>query len=189
MHKTDPHFTGDGVLPHDFALTYDQLEASVLVLGPGRRRWDAAWRHKLVRLSKLLVGQLWAVGIEEVYLDGSFVESKPRPNDIDGYFVCSADRFFEAQLPRLQQLDRCWTWDEDQLRFAADTAKPQLPMWHKYRTELYPHYAELSASGLKGPTGEDLTFPDAFRRRREDFHPKGLIRIIPDAGPTKRRAR
>jgi hypothetical protein len=135
-------------------------------------------RHKLVRQSRILVEHLWQVGVEEIDLDGSFVEDKPRPNDLDGYFVCSADRFFDVQLPQLQQLDACWTWDEEQLRFAADTAKPQLPMWHKYRVELYPHYTELAACGIKGPTGEDLTFPDAFRRRRADFSPKGLVRIV-----------
>jgi hypothetical protein len=166
------------VLPHDFALTFDQLEASILVLKSGRGPWDEEWRHRLVRMAKVLVTQLWQVGIEEIYLDGSFVERKPHPNDIDGYFVCEVDQFFDVQLPQLETLDNCWTWDEDRLRFAADTAKPQLPMWHKYRTELYPHYAELSASGIKGPTGEDLTFPDAFRRRRDDFQPKGLIRMI-----------
>lgn len=179
MTTAQPYFTAAGVLPHDFTLSYEQLEASILVMGPPRKRWDADTRHKLVRQSRVLVAQLWRVGIEEVYLDGSFVEAKPRPNDIDGYFVCSADQFFDVQLPQLQQFDSCWTWDEDKLRFAADTAKPQLPMWHKYRVELYPHYVELAACGIKGPTGEDLTFPDAFRRRRDDFRPKGLIRIIP----------
>jgi hypothetical protein len=33
--------------------------------------------------------QLWQVGIREVFADGSFVEEKDHPNDIDGYFVCS----------------------------------------------------------------------------------------------------
>lgn len=179
MRTGKPFFTPKGVLPHDFTLTFAELEASALVLKSGRGAWDEDWRHKLVRLSRVLVTQLWQVGIEEIYLDGSFVERKPHPNDIDGYFVCEANRFFDVQVPQLQKVDNCWTWDEDKLRFAADTAKPQLPMWHKYRTELYPHYAELSACGIKGPTGEDLTFPDAFRRRRDDFQPKGLIRIIP----------
>lgn len=178
MGKLSPFLSSKGVLPHDFTLTFDELEASVPVLGPGSGPWDEDHRHKLVRMAKILVGHLWHVGVEEIYHDGSFVERKPRPNDIDGYFVSHVAQFFDVQLPQLESLDSCWTWDEDKLRFAADTAKPQLPMWHKYRTELYPHYAELGACGIKGPTGEDLTFPDAFRRRRDDFQPKGLIRII-----------
>lgn len=150
MESKAPYFTADGVLPHDFTLTYAQLEASILVMGPPRKKWDADTRHKLVRQSRVLVEQLWRVGIEEVYLDGSFVETKPRPNDIDGYFVCSADHFFDVQLPALQKLDSCWTWDEDKLRFAADTAKPQLPMWHKYRVELYPTTWSSRRAGSRG---------------------------------------
>ena len=74
--QSEPKFTADGVLPHDYTLTYEQLEASVLVMGPSRRKWDADARHKLVRQSRVLVAQLWQVGIEEIFLDGSFVERR-----------------------------------------------------------------------------------------------------------------
>jgi hypothetical protein len=173
-----PHFNPQGLLAHDFELTFEQLEASMLVLGPKRTPWDEDRRHKLVRCARVLVEHLWAVGIDEVYLDGSFVEKKASPNDIDGYFVVNARHFYMEQFDRLQALDRCWTWDPVTLRPAADTAKPQLPMWHKYRVELYPHYRELTTSGIKGSAGEDIPFPEAFRRRRGDFMPKGLVRIV-----------
>jgi hypothetical protein len=47
---TLPNFTADGVLPPgDYAMTLDELEDSILVLGPGQPRdhpvWDAAWRR------------------------------------------------------------------------------------------------------------------------------------------------
>ena len=37
---------------------------------------------------EILARQLWSVGIRDIYADGSFVEDKDHPNDIDGYFVC-----------------------------------------------------------------------------------------------------
>jgi hypothetical protein len=33
----------------------------------------------------VLVAQLWQVGIDRIFIDGSFAQDKPRPNDIDGY--------------------------------------------------------------------------------------------------------
>ena len=62
-----PAFTVDGCLPPgDYAMTLDELRASMLVLGPGPPKdhpeWDAAWRHRLVDNLALLIGQLWAVG-------------------------------------------------------------------------------------------------------------------------------
>jgi hypothetical protein len=39
----------------------------------------------VVENAEILTKELWAVGIKSVYLDGSFVEDKDRPNDIDGY--------------------------------------------------------------------------------------------------------
>jgi hypothetical protein len=35
-----------------------------------------------------MVGQLWEAGISEIFVNGSFVEDKDHPGDIDGYFEC-----------------------------------------------------------------------------------------------------
>lgn len=35
-----------------------------------------------------MVEQLWKVSITAIYVDGSFIEEKDHPNDIDGYFKC-----------------------------------------------------------------------------------------------------
>jgi hypothetical protein len=60
----------------------------MLVWGPGGDRgsltWDAPWRARLVENLAVLVRQLWRVGIQEIYVNGSFVEDKDHPNDIDG---------------------------------------------------------------------------------------------------------
>ncbi len=46
------------------------------------------WRLFLVNQLEIMAEQLWAVGINQIYIDGSFVEDKAHPNDIDGYFEC-----------------------------------------------------------------------------------------------------
>jgi hypothetical protein len=74
-------FTEDGLLsPGDVELTIAELRSSVLVTGPGAAHpgWDAAWRAKLVDNLEVMVRQLWAIGITEVFIDGSFVEDKSR---------------------------------------------------------------------------------------------------------------
>jgi hypothetical protein len=84
-------FTEEGLLPPgDVELTLAELRFSMLVAGPGPSHpdWDTAWRGELVDNLELMVRELWAVGIAEIFIDGSFVEDKEHPNDIDGYFVC-----------------------------------------------------------------------------------------------------
>jgi hypothetical protein len=84
-----PPFTEDGVLPEgDWLLTLDELRNSHLVKGssaslPG---WNAEWRSMLIDNLEILVRQLWIVGIDQIFIDGSFAEDKAHPNDIDGYF-------------------------------------------------------------------------------------------------------
>ena len=137
-----PSFTSDGLLPPgDYVLTLDELRASVLVSGPQPPRedshWDATWRQELVGNLGVLVGQLWQVGITEIFVNGSFVEDKDHPNDT--------------------------------------YAKRQLPMWHRYRVDLYPHVGQLS--GILDSHGHELEFPAAFRRSRRDGQPKGIIKV------------
>ena len=87
-----PDFDMDGCLPaDDYELTLSELRASILVQGPahGYPNWDRGWRSKLVSNVEVLIQQLWRVGITEIFVDGSFVEDKEHPNDIDGYFVCN----------------------------------------------------------------------------------------------------
>lgn len=63
---------------------------------------------------EILSRQLLQVGIREVFADGSFVEDKDHPNDIDGYFVCGVDELKTGELARrLNLLDpfKVWTWD------------------------------------------------------------------------------
>lgn len=112
-----PEFTGDGLLPSgDYGLTFTEFRESRLVRGPGEGYpgWDTAWRLHLVDNLEIMVYQLWEVGITEVFADGSFLEDKEHPNDIDGYFECDLRYLATGQLERgLNTLDdhKVWTWD------------------------------------------------------------------------------
>ncbi|MAX24158.1 MAG: hypothetical protein CMJ19_06610 [Phycisphaeraceae bacterium] len=178
-----PPFTDDGLLPPaDYTLTLDEVRASVLIEDPQPSRedshWDSGWRLKLVDNLGVMVAQLWQVGITEIFVNGSFVEDKDHPNDIDGYFVCDLRRLASGDLEReLNLLDphKVWTWDPTTRRPYRGYPKKQLPMWHQYRVELYPHVGQVS--GIRDKHGHELEFPAAFRQSRRDGHPKGIIRI------------
>jgi len=178
-----PDFTEDGLLPPgDYEVARDELRESILVVGPRDRtscpNWDAPWRRKLVDNLEVMVRQLWQVGIAGIFIDGSFTEDKDHPNDIDGYFVCDLRRLASGELEReLNLLDpyKVWTWDPASRRPYRGYPKRQLPMWHQYRVELYPHFGQ--PSGLRDEHGHELEFPAAFRRSRRDGRPRGIVKI------------
>ena len=172
-----PPFTEQGLLPAgDYTLTLEQLRGSPLVLGgSGSQDWDSDWRKLLLDNLAVMIAHLRRVGVSEIFIDGSFVESKPHPNDIDGYFVCDPLRLYDGLLEaELQQLDPIWTWDPSRRYATRSSGKRQLPMWHKYRVELFPHVGQ--GSGILDQFGNELEFPSAFRQTR-DFQPKGIVRI------------
>jgi hypothetical protein len=176
-----PAFTHDGCLPPgDYELTFDELRSSLLVAGPanGYANWDRAWRAQLVDNLEMLVRQLWQVGVTEIFADGSFVEDKEHPNDIDGYFVCDLRELASGRLQSaLNLLDphKVWTWDPASRRPYRGYPKKQLPMWHQYRVELYPHFGQLS--GIRDKHGNELEFPSAFRLSRRDGRLRGIVKI------------
>ena len=179
----EPTFTQDGLLPQgDYSLTFAELRESLLVQGPADDSvpgWDRAWRQELTVRAETLARQLWEIGITDIFLNGSFAEGKAHPNDIDGYFLCDVFELASGQLQqRLNALDphKVWTWDPAARRPFRGYVKKQLPMWHVYRVELYPHYDQLS--GIQDKHGNDLMFPAAFRRQRSTDLPKGIVQIV-----------
>lgn len=182
---TLPGFTSDGFLPPgDYPITLDHLKKSLLVLGPNAssqvQNWDTPWRLHLVENLALLATQLWSVGIEQIFIDGSFTEDKAHPNDIDGYFVCDLMRYATGQLERdLNRLDpdKIWTWNPSSRKPCPGFPHQQLPMWHKYRIELYPHTPGATC-GLKDQFGNEMEFPAAFRRsRRVNHKQRGILKL------------
>ena len=102
------------------------------------------------------------------------------PNDIDGYFECDPIVFGSGEIERqLNALDphRSWTWAPASRMPAINSMKKQLPMWHRYRVELYPHFPSL-LSGISDEFGNELSFPSAFRQQRGTGLPKGIIKVV-----------
>jgi hypothetical protein len=179
-----PDFDADGLLPPgDYEVSFEELRQSPLVTGGAKRleNWDTVWRAQLVRNLEILTEQLWLVGIRDVFADGSFVEDKSHPNDIDGYFVCDLQPLISGELARqLNLLDpsKIWTWDPATRRPYRGYPKKQLPMWHQYRVELYPHVLGLGIGcGIFDKHGQELEFPSAFRQCRRDGKPRGIVKI------------
>jgi hypothetical protein len=178
-----PPFTVAGLLPPgDYALSLEELSRSMLVSGPKPRKayphWDTTWRSELVQNLGILVQELWQTGITEIFVDGPFVEDKDHPNDIDGYFECEMEQMVHGELEHVLNLlneHKVWTWEWDRRWREHGDSKPQLPMWHFYRVELYPHYGQ--PSGIVDEHGYELEFPSAFRWSRRGRQPRGIVKI------------
>ena len=174
-------FTSDGMLPPgDYPLTFAELRKSLLVVGPvgAGSTWDRAWRARLVDNLEILVRQLWTIGITEIFADGSFCQDKDHPNDIDGYFVCDLEEWATGRLAaKLNLLDphKVWTWSNSARLPYREYPKKQLPMWHRYRVELWPHCGQVS--GIRDRHGYELQFPAAFRQSRLGEHRRGIVKI------------
>ncbi len=167
--------------PGDHPMSIDDLLRSDLVLGPpSREKWDRDWRSHLVDNLEILAGQLWRVGIEEIYIGGSFVEAKDHPADIDGYFVCDRTAYKSRQLHNaLNALDpfKAWTWRNEH-RSADESGHLRLPLYHHYRVELFPHYGQAK-TGFVDRDGRDIDFPTLYRRTRGTHLARGMIRLSP----------
>lgn len=175
-------FTEAGVLiPGDYRATLAELRASLLVSGRNvaSPNWDASWRAQCVDNLEIMAKQLWQIGIDRIFIDGSFVEEKDHPNDIDGYFDCDFIRFASGKLEtELNLLDphKIWTWDPTERKLFRGYPKAQLPMWHQYRVELWPNFGQ--PFGIRDAAGNSLNFAQAFRLSRTNNEPKGIIELV-----------
>ena len=115
---------------------------------------------------------MWQVGITEIFADGSFVEDKDHPNDIDGYFNCDLKHLASGRLEQeLNLLDphKVWTWDPASRRKALGFSKRQLPMWHRYRVEWKVSsalYVIFDALGIAVPVPQLKGAPFAYPQYR-----------------------
>jgi hypothetical protein len=173
--------------PSTYEATFAELRNSLLVHGDGSSpTWDSQWREHLVSNLEILVKQLWQAGMSEIFIDGSFVENKDHPNDIDGYIDTGINTIDPVSMQSLVQkvstlnsLDhyKVWTREPKSRVFDPNTGKGQLPMWIRYRVELYLHIEGLF-SGIKDKFGNNMQFPSAFRQSRREFIEKGIVKII-----------
>jgi hypothetical protein len=179
----DAYFTDEGLLPPgDYVASLHELRQSLLVMGTHELSdWDMPWRSFLVDQLEILAVQLWHVGIQHIFLNGSFVENKGHPNDIDGYFVCDFAALISGHLEEsLNQRDphKIWTCDPASRRPHRGYPKRQLPMWHQYRVELYPHYGQ--GTGVCDEHGHEFEFPSLFRQQRATGQLKGIVVLTKD---------
>lgn len=166
--------------PGDYPLTLWELRQSILVRGQRDPQlpWDSQWRLQLVSNLEICAKQLWAVGVEEIYIDGSFVTDKYRPNDIDGFFIAPDPReALDGTLAkRLNQLDpyQCWGWERRRFDVYGNL---ELEMWHRYRVELFPHCHGIY-SGIENERGENMKFDEFFRLDRDFLIAKGIVKLV-----------
>jgi hypothetical protein len=179
-----PLFNADGLLPSDADATLAELAASILVHGPSGAGpgWDQKWREQLVANLNVVAGRFWATGmVQELWIDGSFVERCDAPGDVDGYFVLHSPRdwasgAFQARLNALEG-QALWDWDPSRRVLFPGSSVPKPPFWGRYRVELFPEFGR--AAGIPGPAGQNLTFAQGFRQQRGTFRSKGIVRLHP----------
>jgi hypothetical protein len=154
-------------------LTLEQLSQSMLVLGPqpARPDWDTVGRLRLVSNLGIVVGQLRQVGITDIFIAGSFVQDKPNPDDIDGYYVINP-LAYAAQHQRLMQINPLIplvpvqsTWE-----YIASKGKARPLLCRDYRIELFSEL-NIIVPGTPGSWSH-------FFRHTRDGRPKGIVRII-----------
>lgn len=92
----------------------------------------SAKREKLMRGLERATENLRGAGIKRIWIDGSFVTSKEKPNDVDGCWEYSE----EVDLVKLDPV------------FLAET---RAPMKEKYGVEFFPAGVIEAGSGLPFP--------------------------------------
>jgi hypothetical protein len=127
--------------------------------GTGVPDWDSEWRGQLVDNLELFVRQIWRVGVERVFVNGSFVTDKPPPGDIDAYFECDMADFPQLMVG-LYLMEPPLPWDWERRRVDPVTGLAKLTMWHRFHVEIFPHFTDLpQPTGIRDEYGNDLLFP------------------------------
>jgi hypothetical protein len=137
--------------PGDHRATLEQI-ATRLGFTP-RRRW-------LLEGLRIAVEALWAAGIEEIYIDGSFCTEKPDPGDVDGYWVEPDEGVYD-------RVDHYWI--DFEMILIPYLGKRKWRMWADHGVEFFIHPAMQA--------GAEISFPQFFRQDR-DGQPRGVIQVV-----------
>lgn len=178
------YFDECGYLPpgvHE--LTFKQLRQSILVRGDETiQSWNEPWRRRLVNNLEIVVQPLWILGIEGIYIDGSFCTNKEKPGDIDGYYevdlgVQTREEAFEQLAILAHELNSLspypvWEWWNKR---PNKEGKLKCEMWHRYRIELFPNCYGVYALG--DSQGTRVKFSDMYRKDKDGIE-KGIVKIV-----------
>ena len=128
--------------------------------------------------ARLLSEQLWRVGVERIFVNGSFVTSKARPEDIDAYFECEVNHYGPILVGLLQAMPAL-PWDLVRRRVDPATNLLKPVMRHEHRVEIFPYFTDHpTPTGVRDEHDNNLYFPALFRRDKVTGRPKGVIQII-----------
>jgi hypothetical protein len=181
--KLPTSFT-EGILPdYIYEISEKDIRSSILINGDKSSdlTWDKEHRKKLFDGFMVLANELKSCGFDHIFLDGSFVEEKGHPNDIDAYFDLGLRLGIEGsvkvhqRLTQLKQQSKMQIWDWTNRVLLPGFKKPQLKMWVLHKVEIFPHYG--LPSGIKDDNGNDLQFPAAFRQSRSSTMSKGIVKL------------
>jgi hypothetical protein len=188
-------FTDYGYLPPgDHEMTFNELTQSVVVVGePWISGWDEEWRLELVSNLKMLVQPLWRMGIEDIWIDGSFCSTKTDPRDVDAFFELPVMNeimdiedelqrrrtilaYYEVIADHLNQYFEEPVWDLFENLAPDENGELQTLMWHRYKVDLFPSSWGIYAGSFY-PGGKLRKFEEFFRRDRYGIE-KGLIKLV-----------
>lgn len=167
-------FLKNGLLPAgDHEISLSQLEQLIRQGPGGGRSWDTDWRLQLLEEFKQRYQQLAALGITEVYIDGSYATDKYRPNDMDVYFVVPRKLWRTFAEAALKEIDpEFWRFET----VSDPSGKSGYPMAFLRHIEMFPVYQEHTPAGADCLEMIDpkISF---FRTDKWSNRPKGIIKI------------
>ncbi|KUG04842.1 hypothetical protein ASZ90_017722 [hydrocarbon metagenome] len=167
-------FLKNGLLPPgDHEISLLDLEKCIRE-GPGKgQTWDKTWRLDLLQEFKRRYQQLLAVGIKEVYIDGSYATDKFRPNDMDVYFVVPRRTWRSGAEQALKDMDpEFWRFETE----LHEDGKVAYPMAFHHHIEMFPVYLEHTPDFA---VCQELIDPKIkfFRTDKHSHRTKGIIKI------------
>jgi hypothetical protein len=188
-------FNEYGYLPFgDHEMTFTELKNSILVLGDESVPiWNESRRLILVQNLQFIVQQLWDIGIQNVFINGSFCTDKAHPEDIDCYFDVSlplnTPKLEVSQIKQavvmeaLSQLfDELNTrvgksiWDVWKKVYPDHYGNLKNEMWERYRIDIFPNIRGVY-SGVLNADGCNIKFDELFRKDRNGVS-KGIIKLM-----------
>ena len=92
-------------------------------------------------------------GVDEFWIDGSFVGDVDRPADIDVFFTLHDPRDWLTLAGRLNALEgeELWTWNPARRRVCPGSIHLKPPFWGRYRVDIFPDFGR--PSGIFGADG------------------------------------